>query len=215
MGRSPSLIVNCISLSGVREVESLATNSRYLKFLLTLAAPVSLPPGVSGLGEKRKMIEILVSSHFWRIEQLILMIIQIIKKKKKIYCIIFDPQISKATFTTAGTCGPIFFVLCNATTDWTIISEFTQLLHHNSALMGVVVRVGLVMRRLKGLSLRSGRNWWWKGVNKCHSLTPSIPQVRPLSKAPNPPTAPRHLSKIWLPTAPGVCSLMCVYTWMG
>lgn len=48
MGRSPSLIVNCISLSGVREAESLATNSRYLKFLLTLAAPVSLPPGVSG-----------------------------------------------------------------------------------------------------------------------------------------------------------------------
>ncbi len=33
-----------------------------------------------------------------------------------------------------------------------------SLLHHNSALMGVVVRVGPIMRRLKGLSLGSGRN---------------------------------------------------------
>lgn len=57
MGKGPGLIVNCISLSGVREAESLETNLRYIKFLLTLAAPVSLPPGGSDLREKEKVID--------------------------------------------------------------------------------------------------------------------------------------------------------------
>ncbi len=70
------------------------------------------------------------------------------------------------------------FFLCFAMQPQTEQSYQNSLLHHNSALMGVVVRVGLVTRRLKGLSLGSGRNWWWRGVNNCHSLPPSIPRVR-------------------------------------
>ncbi len=37
----------------------------------------------------------------------------------------------------------------------------------------------------------------------------------PLSKAPNPPTAPRAPQHKWLHTAPGVCSLLCVCTLDG
>ncbi len=44
---------------------------------------------------------------------------------------------------------------------------------------------------------------------------PSIPRRGALEQGTEPPTAPQAPQHKWLPTAPGVGSLLCVCTWMG
>ncbi len=60
---------------------------------------------------------------------------------------------------------------------------------------GIMVRVRLVNQKFGGSSRRYGRDCrWW---SECPALFPT--EVRPSTKPPIAPRAPRH----WLPTAPG------------